>query len=498
VRVFELTSPNVPLLPLLLWEPPPGLELILRQEGIATVRVRDPHPLTFLNGRFVLYDGRKVSPATVRAALSPDNVPLDIDCLRRQEPSDPFQALVDASAAPATWRVGRWSLTERVARVPKAELRRRVLARLRQAIEGAGGLWLRLAPFPFPYRSAFNFRADLDEPVAADYARFAAARRPLADCCTHFVSTHAYGDNPAVLDDLLGFDTQSHGHYHVVYRDPAANRRNLERAHELLAAAGIRPVGFAAPHGRWNAGLDTVLTDLGYLYSSDFQLGYDDFPFFPWRGDRFSKVLQVPIHPICEGLFLEAGARSARVVAEHLAEVVRARIDSGEPAFVYGHPERRLGRFPEVLATLDAAVSGEALVWRVTLTEFARWWHWRDGRRWSLVPKAEGRYEVQFDEWRPEFPLGLEVVRGQHVGTVPIRSARTTLRLEDLAYERREHRIHLHAPAAARHPRSLRAVVRRALDWETVTPLAELPTATISARVKKGLRWWRACREAKR
>jgi hypothetical protein len=495
--VFDITTPNLPLLPLLLWEPPPGLEMILRQEGIASVRVRNPHPLTFLNGRFVLYDGRKVNAATVRAALSPDNVPLDIDWLRRQEPIDPFQALIDSSAAPATWQVGRWSLTERVARVPKAGLRRRLLARLRQAIERAGGLWLRLAPFPFPYRSAFNFRADLDEPVAADYARFAVARRPLADCCTHFVSTHAYGNNPAVLKDLIGFDTQSHGHYHVVYRDRAANRRNLERAHELLAAAGIRPVGFAAPHGRWNAGLDTVLTDLGYIYSSDFQLGYDDFPFFPWRGDRFSTVLQVPIHPICEGLFLEAGARSGRVIAEHLAGVARARIDSGEPAFVYGHPERRLGRYPEVLAALSAAVSGDALVWLVTLTEFARWWHWRDARRWSLVPKAEGRYEVQFDEWRPEFPLGLEIVRGQHVGAVPIRSSRTVLRLEDLAYERRERPIHLEAPVPAPHPRSLRAVVRRALDWETVTPLAELPSGTIPARVKKGLRWWRARQEAK-
>ena len=39
------------------------------------------------------------------------------------------------------------------------------------------------------------------------------------------------------------------------------------------------------------------------------RLNYDDLPFFPWRGDRFSAVLQVPIHPICEGLFFDAGAR---------------------------------------------------------------------------------------------------------------------------------------------------------------------------------------------
>jgi hypothetical protein len=489
--LYRLLMTDLPPLPLLLWETPPGLELILRQEGVAFSRVRDPHPLAFRGGRFVLYDGRKVAAATVKATLSPEHVPLDIDLLRQEEGSDPFQALVDLKAAPATWRVGRWSLTERVSRVAKADLRRRLLQRLRQAVAAAGGLWARLAPYPFPYRSAFNFRADLDEPIVEDYVRFARARRPLADCCTHFVSTHAYGMEPEVLRDLLRFDTQSHGHYHLVYRDRESNRRNLGRAHDRLVEAGFRPVGFAAPHGRWNAGLDAVLADLGYLYSSDFQVGYDEYPFFPWLGDRFSDVLQVPIHPICEGLFLDAGARHGRPIADYLVEVVRAKVDAGEPAFVYGHPERRLGRFPEVLAALDEATACDTLLWRVTLTEFAEWWRWRDGRRWSLVARPDGRFEVQFEEWQPEFPIGLEIVRGQHVSTVPIHGPRTSIRLEDLAYERRDPRAQSTTPILTPHPSSLRAVVRKALDWETVTPLDELPVNTLSARVKKGLRWWR-------
>jgi hypothetical protein len=489
--LYNLLTTNLPPLPLLLWETPPGLELILRQEGIAHSRVRDPHPLAFRGGRFVLYDGRKISPAMVRATLSADHVPLDIDLLRQEERTDPFQALIDTKAAPATWCVGRWSLTERVSRVPKADLRRRLLHRLRKAIGGAGGLWARLAPFPFPYRSAFNFRADLDEPVVEDYLRFARARRPLADCCTHFVSTHAYGEEPAVLGDLLRFDTQSHGHYHVIYRDRESNRRNLERAHERLVEAGFRPSGFAAPHGRWNAGLDAVLADLGYLYSSDFQLGYDDLPFFPWRDGQFSSVLQIPIHPICEGLFLDAGARNGRLIADHLVAVVRAKMNAGEPAFVYGHPERRLGRFPEILEELDRATSGNSMLWRVTMTEFAEWWHWRDGRRWSILPRPDGRFEVQFEDWRPDFPLGLEIVRGEHVSTIPINGPKTSLRLEDLAYERRDSPARASAPMPAPRARSLRAAVRKAIDWETVTPLDDLPVNTIPARVKKGLRWWR-------
>src|SRR5918997_2186392 len=329
----NVSSLNLPALPLLLWETPPGLELILGQEGVAFARVDDPHPLAFRGGRFVLYDARRVSAETVRAMLTPEHVAIDVRSLFLQERADPFRALVDTRGALARWEVAGLSLTERVSRFPKALIRRRLIARLRQAVTQSGGLWARMAPFPFPYRSAFNFRVDLDEDNVEDYARFARARRPIADCCTHFVSMHAYGERAAVPADLRRFDTQSHGHYHVIYRDRDANRRNLERAHRDLNESGFEPVGFAAPHGRWNPGLDAVLEGLGYLYSSEFQLGYDDLPFYPWRHDRFSDVLQIPIHPICEGLFLEAGA-DGRTIAGHLASVVRAKVEAGEPAFV--------------------------------------------------------------------------------------------------------------------------------------------------------------------
>src|SRR5690606_25450177 len=98
-----------------------------------------------------------------------------------------------------------------------------------------------------------------------------------------------------------------------------------------------------------------------------------------------------------------------RAVAEHLVQVVRARIASGEPAFVYGHPERRLARMPEILAALTEAIRGESLLWRVTLTEFARWWCWRNERGWSAHHREEGTFEIQFDEWDQEYPLSLEV-----------------------------------------------------------------------------------------
>ena len=203
-------------------------------------------------------------------------------------------------------------LTERVACRDRAAIRRQFLTRLRAEVISQGGVWARLAPFPHPYRSAFNLRIDLDEPAPDDYARFARARRPLDDCTTHFVCTHAYSEFGSIMAELKRLDTQSHGHFHFVYRDEATNERNLTRAHEARwRTRASRPPASPLPAGAGMRDWTSVLERLGYLYSSDFHLGFDDVPFFPWVGGRFSTVLQVPIHPVCEGLFLEAGHRRA-------------------------------------------------------------------------------------------------------------------------------------------------------------------------------------------
>jgi peptidoglycan/xylan/chitin deacetylase (PgdA/CDA1 family) len=478
--------------PLLLWKTPPGLELILGQEGVAFEVVKDAHPLSFRGARYVLYDSRAVSFDSIRSLLSSEHVMLDIDELRSGEREDPFERLIDHHSALASFPAGLSRVTERVARQPKASIRRRLIARLKELLDQAGGVWIRLAPFPYPYRSAFNFRVDLDEPVPEDYHRFAAARAPLADCCTHFVCTHAYGQFPDVLDDLRQYDTQSHGHFHHVYREPESNRRNLARAHRILGMHGFRPHGFAAPHGRWRPALDDILEQMGYRFGSDFQLGYDDLPYFPWRVDRFSKVLQIPIHPVCEGIFIEAGMDDAELIGEYLARAVTARLDAGQLAIAYGHPENRLGRMPEVLAILADSVERQPLVWRATMAEISRWWHWRAARRWLAIPRDENRLEILFDEWDTEFPLAIEIQRGNYQCSIPVTAPRISIPLAGLAYERAQpFDEHSWAAESANPVPDWKAAIKTAIDWEVVTPLDEIPSTSLSNQVKRGLRWWR-------
>ncbi len=483
-------SSSIPLLPLVLDATPPGLALALAQEGIPYRIVSADEPDSSRAGRFVLFDGRSESRQRIEARLCAGQVGIDIDVLRQDQSTDPFRALVDLKSTRMAWTVNDKSLVERVSRRDKGSIRRRLMSKLRLLVQTQGGLWARLSPYPHPYRSAFNLRVDLDERNPTDYALFASARKPIEDCTTHFVSTAAYGQLPAVLADLKGLDTQSHGHHHVVSSDQDFNRINLRRAHEILTNAEIRVSGYTAPHGRWNRGLDGVLDELGYNYSSDFGLGYDDLPFFPWLGERFSSVLQVPVHPICEGLFLDAGISNAEDIAYHFESMVRAKIHAREPAFVYGHPERRLARMPEVLRALSRSILNESLVWRTTMTAFAEWWRWRSTRRWSVDDLGEGQFQARFEDWDPRYPLAIEIAAGDHVASVPVRRSRLQFDRESLVFERWE--TEAAAPPPRRVPRAgdWKSRLRESLDWETVTPCAELPTSTIQARVKKGLRRW--------
>lgn len=488
----DTNSSSLPLLPLVLWDTPPGLERILYQEGVSFVH-GDVNAASLRAGRFVLCDSRRTPGWRLRAVLSNDQVAVDIDALRRGWAYDPFTALLDTRAGQVCWEIEDFLVRERVCRRDAAQIRRELTARLRDRIRTLGGVWARIAPFPHPYRSAFNLRIDLDETNAEDYFRFARARAPLADCTSHFVSTAAYGHVPVVLADLRAHDTHSHGHHHVVYRDSAANLANLERAHRILTDAGIHSQAFAAPEGRWNRGINSALEAIGYAFSSEFQVGYDDLPFFPWRGERFSRVLQVPIHPICEGLFLNAGASDGRAATRHLCRVVDGKIQAGEPAFVYGHPERRLGRHPEVISELAGLLRAKSLVWRTTLLEFARWWLWRGERTWSLR-RHQDQLEIQCENWNSRYPIAIEIDRGTHVASVALGGPRTSIADRGLVFERAHRRFDsAHGKPAPLAPRYLlRAVLHRLLDWETITPIGELPEHNAPARWKKRLRIWRS------
>ena len=153
----ELYSPMLASLPLLLWKTPPGLELILGQEGVPFETVKDPHPLSFRAGRFVLFDGRVGLAGSMRGLAGPGSrhdrrrraaagrANRSVRGPGRQQSGD---RLVDRRPVDAVRAGGAYR--------PRPGFAGGLIARLREAVTGAGGVWMRLVPVSVPVSLGFQ------------------------------------------------------------------------------------------------------------------------------------------------------------------------------------------------------------------------------------------------------------------------------------------------------------------------------------------------------
>ncbi len=481
-----MTRNSLPLLPLILDDVPRGLRQALVQEGIPFRDRRPGKP----EGRFVLHDSRNET----RWALSSGQTAIDVNRLRRDWDEDPLEMLSDCGSARSRWDIDGLSITEEIARVDKRDVRRRVLHRLRARIEASGGIWLRVSPFPFPNRSAFNFRIDYD---AYDPADFRATLRAIADhehATSHFVNGAAFEPHPGALRLMCGLDVGSHGYWHHTYQTLDENVRNIRRGIETLRSAAIEASGFVAPLGRFNGELLEALKKLGVGHSSEFALAYDELPFFPSAGGP----LQIPIHPVCLGLFFEAAGeerlqsesdtdRVVDLAGDYFERIIRSKYGLGEPIFLYGHPTGRIGRHPRLLRRIFDSVSGLGAVWETTLTEFARWWRARARVRLTVTRERGGRFVVEFPEQAGDYSLGIEVCRGEHVAVLPMRGRAIRFSPSTLAYEKRTGGPQFQ-PVRIDRPEGLKGRVRRLIDWERVTPVEEIGSANLRNWAKRTLR----------
>lgn len=480
-----------PLLPLLLADVPHALAVMLAQEGVPTA----PFQPGRTNGTFVLFDSRARHP---HPQLALRQQAIDIDELRRTlarggHAPDPFAPIASAGTVRAAWQVGGRQASEEVAAVDRRKIREQIIAMLRCRIAERGGIWLRLARFPAPYRTAANFRFDHDDFIAADFDRALAAIAGHESMTTHFVCGATHEPHRDALLRLVGLDVGSHGYRHHTYRTFAENLANIERGIAVLGDCGIEASGFAAPHGRYNAGLAAAMNALGITHSSEFSLAYDDLPFLP----QGSETLQLPIHPFCLGIMLEAVAphevgdeavrrRVVEATIEHFRSTALELYAARMPIFFYGHPDGRVGRYPELLRRVLAAIEELPDVWRTTMTEIQRWWRARQRIGIEVTTDGDG-WQIEAERLPCNFAAALEVCDGERTATVALDRARLRIARGALRFTADEpYRVPTPQPIAA--PFDLRAIVRRVLDWERVTPIDEIDSTSMAGLMKKTLR----------
>ena len=211
----------------------------------------------------------------------------------------------------------------------------------------------------------FAFRVDTEVPHEKHIVETLKVAEEYSIKMTWFMCMEEMEKQPDIIMRLAETqDIQSHGYLHETYHSVEKNYNNIALADESLRKMGIEPVGFAAPFGIWNESLGTALDKTNYVYSSEFY--NSSFPFYY----KHHKTLQVPIFPVCLGNLLMLKLPINRIKKYYL-NIIEYFCRKNEPMFLYCHPDKRLGKYPEVLKFIMNEVV-ERGIKITTLTDYAK------------------------------------------------------------------------------------------------------------------------------
>lgn len=268
--------------------------------------------------------------------------------------------------------------SERVSRQSKHTVREIIQRSLEYLYMKRGLPFVSLWPFPDGAKTLFNFRIDTDfasrENVDDMYELCHRHKIP----ATWFVETQSSNEGLSRFVEMENQEIGLHCYRHRVFSDFVRNEEDLKKGIRLLSAHRIRPKGYAAPFGQWNVPLTKALEHRGFTYSSEFCLDFDNLPFYPYLGDRFSPVLQVPIHPIATSRLRNAHHSDGQM-KDYFKDMMEAHITHRLPIFVYDHPSKAN---LEVLNWLFKTVRKQNIP-VVSLKEYAAWWEKRASIRWT-------------------------------------------------------------------------------------------------------------------
>ena len=282
--------------------------------------------------------------------------------------------------------------TERVTRCSKHTIREIVQYSLEFLSRARELPFVSLHPFPDGELSLFNLRIDTD---FADEKQIA----DLYDLCQkHTVAASWFVETGSAVERLSQFakmkdqEIGMHCYQHKVFKDFYESETDIKQGKSLLAGEKISPSGYAAPFGEWNCSLAKAVESSGFKYASEFGLAYDDYPFYPWLGDRFSTVLQVPVHPISAGR-LKNARHDEEEMKNYFAAVMDTYLAHRLPIFIYDHPS---SANLDVLNWFMKQIQ-EKEITNVTLSDYAEWWKIRNSIKWSadissgkLIIKSSG------------------------------------------------------------------------------------------------------------
>jgi hypothetical protein len=393
-----MTDPvRLPDLPLMLAGVPQPVADLLREAGVPAEPLPEIPLLAAGTGRIVLFDAnsrRSVTRARKASAqgLKPINVrelagiPRDLDA---GEPAS-------SAGTPALF-----------------------LDQLKTAVEQQRGAWVRLSEYPFPYQSAICVGI---EHLSEELAGFADIVDALPGKATHFVSSRLRPDRLACLAHAgtadLGWQVDTSDFESSPRRTLSHWKTRIARFH----SANLHPAGLALTANPGTAPGPTQLLSLGLRYSCQ-------------EATEVGCHADLPPRASAEPAWIRFGALPLPV-HERFLEWVGEYYQSGCPLFLAATTER-LDLIQELLR-LSSDVGRCSLMWQTSYGRFAEWWSqrrrlklqvWRTDTGHEIHANLEGSVAEQ-----GSFPWAVDIWRGNHRATLPLRQNELVVPDEGLVY----------------------------------------------------------------
>lgn len=436
--------------------PRPYAEL-LREAGVPATSLPRIALTASGTGRFVLFDSRiSASASQARRAKGQGLDPIDI-----------------AGFAPQ-WATGLQKSTDHTATLS----RQRFLEQLKRELEIRGGVWMRLADCPFPYQSVCCLAIQHSSHTAVDWI---ADSERLPRSTTHFVSSHLSAGELAALATVgvpnLGWRIEAQDSRHSSREMLSQWATDMERfqAH-ALTVCGVSPVdeSHTLPEASFlrQLGLTYALEQgLASACRTETETADKDERWLRIQSQTLASLGTVPrsttLPPAVHSRTTTDSQQridSAHVFGERsdspfpasfanwTIEWVREHYQAGSPLFIQALVDQEPQM--QALANLASSVRRCSLMWQPSLAEFASWWKLRRQLSFQAWQTPEG-CEIHIPAEEPAGLWAVEIWRGNHFTTVPLRQPILHIRNDGLVYVRAESK----SPCGFCIPRPAPAVV---------------------------------------
>jgi hypothetical protein len=303
---------------------------------------------------------------------------------------------------------------EQVAVVSKGGLRRLVARSLEYLHHRRGMVHAHKWYFPGMARNVYALRIDTDG-ASRDQVKALQAQMNSGDQkgnlpVTWFIDVKSQERWLGDYAEMGRCEVGLHCFEHRPYKGYSDAVQDIQRSKKILEKFSPGHKGFAAPYGRWNAGIGRAIAESGFEYSSEFSYDNDNVPSQACAGREAFPTLQVPVHPISIGSLRRQGF-GRNEMHQYFERIVRSNLNTRVPLMFLHHPKDGFGEVHSAIRELVSEDSVQAL----QMGRYAAWWS--DRRRFSveiemvserlLVKSSGSSVDVSLHVTRPD---GLEVI----------------------------------------------------------------------------------------